>query len=106
MRCSAPVLVLNGADDTCVTDEDIAAFEKEMDAAGPTGSSSISAAPCIASPRPTPTIRRAALYNERAAKRAYEMMTTSSASALRCDDKALRTPSPASALGQWSRLTA
>jgi len=69
-----PVLVLNGADDRSVTDEDIAAFEKEMDAAGADWQfvNFSGAVHCFAEPEANNPPGCA--YNERAAKRAYEMM--------------------------------
>ena len=69
------MLVLNGADDTQRPGTRIAAFEKEMEPPAPTGSSSTSAAPCTASPSRTAAgPDGSCVYNERAAKRAYEMM--------------------------------
>lgn len=68
------VLVLNGADDRGVSAEDIAAFGKEMDAAGAdwqfvnfSGAVHCFAEADAASPP-------GCVYNERAAKRAFEMM--------------------------------
>lgn len=69
-----PVLVLNGADDRGVTDEDIASFEREMDAAGADwqfvnfGGAVHCFAEADANNPP------GCVYDERAAKRAYEMM--------------------------------
>ena len=68
------VLVLNGADDSGVTDIDIAAFGKEMDAAGADWQfvNFSGAVHCFAEAdanRPPNC-----LYNERAAKRAFAMM--------------------------------
>lgn len=73
----APVLVLNGAADRAVRDEEIDAFEKEMDAAGAdwqfvnfSGAVHCFAEPSAAGNPPTSNCR----YDERAARRAYEMM--------------------------------
>lgn len=70
-----PVLVLNGADDRSVSDEDIAAFEKEMDAAGADWQfvNFSGAVHCFAEPEADNPPGCA--YNERAARRAYEMMS-------------------------------
>ncbi len=54
------VLELNGADDRSVTAEDIAGFQKEMDAPRSIGSSPTTAVRCTASPSATPTARRGA----------------------------------------------
>lgn len=69
-----PVLVLNGADDRGITDEDIAAFEKEMDAAGADWQfvNFSGAVHCFA--EADANNPPGCVYNERAAKRAYEMM--------------------------------
>jgi dienelactone hydrolase len=73
----APLLVLNGAADASVTDAHIAAFEKEMDAAGAdwqfvdfSGARHCFAEPENAGNPPEDNCR----YDERAAKRAYLMM--------------------------------
>jgi len=68
------ILVLNGADDRGVTDEDIAAFEKEMDAAGADWQfvNFSGAVHCFAeADQDNPP---GCVYHPRAAKRAYEMM--------------------------------
>jgi dienelactone hydrolase len=69
-----PVLVLNGADDRGTTDEDISAFEKEMDAAGADWQfvNFSGAVHCFA--EADANNPPGCLYNPRAAKRAYEMM--------------------------------
>ena len=69
-----PVLVLNGADDRGISDEDIAAFEKEMDAAGADWQfvNFSGAVHCFAEAEANNP--PGCVYNERAAKRAYEMM--------------------------------
>jgi dienelactone hydrolase len=69
-----PVLVLNGADDRGITDEDIAAFEKEMDAAGADWQfvNFSGAVHCFS--EPDANNPPGCVYDERAAKRAYEMM--------------------------------
>jgi dienelactone hydrolase len=73
-----PVLVLNGAADRAVTNEDIVAFKREMDAAGAdwqfvdfSGAVHCFAEPSAAGNPPTGNCR----YDERAATRAYEMMS-------------------------------
>lgn len=68
------VLVLNGADDTGVTGVDIAAFGKEMDAAGADWQfvNFSGAVHCFAEADANSPPN--CLYNERAAKRAFEMM--------------------------------
>lgn len=73
----APVLVLNGAADRSVKDAEIDAFEQEMDAAGAdwqfvnfSGAVHCFAEPGAAGNDPAGNCR----YDERAAKRAYEMM--------------------------------
>ena len=70
-----PVLVLNGADDRGISDEDIAAFEKEMDAAGADWQfvNFSGAVHCFA--EADANNPPGCVYNERAAKRAYEMMS-------------------------------
>ncbi|MCY7354634.1 MAG: dienelactone hydrolase family protein [Lysobacter sp.] len=69
-----PVLVLNGADDRGITDADIASFEKEMDAGGADWQfvNFSGAVHCFAEAdaKDPP----GCVYNERAAKRAYEML--------------------------------
>ncbi len=68
------VLVLNGADDRGITDEDIAVFEKEMDAAGADWQfvNFSGAVHCFAeADQNSPP---GCVYNERAAKRAFEML--------------------------------
>jgi dienelactone hydrolase len=68
------VLVLNGADDRGVTADDIAAFGKEMDAAGADWQfvNFSGAVHCFA--EADANSPPGCLYNERAAKRAFEMM--------------------------------
>lgn len=73
----ASVLVLNGADDTSVPDAHIAAFEKEMDAAGVdwqlvnfSGARHCFTQPEDANADPASNCR----YDERASNRAFEMM--------------------------------
>ena len=73
----APVLVLNGAADRAVKDEEIDAFEREMDAAGAdwqfvnfSGAVHCFAEPSAAGNDPAGNCR----YDERAATRAYAMM--------------------------------
>lgn len=68
------VLVLNGADDSGVTGVDIAAFGKEMDAAGADWQfvNFSGAVHCFAEADANSPPN--CLYNERAAKRAFEMM--------------------------------
>jgi dienelactone hydrolase len=70
-----PVLVLNGADDRGITDEDIAAFEKEMDAAGADWQfvNFSGAVHCFA--EADANNPPGCVYNGRAARRAYEMMS-------------------------------
>lgn len=68
------ILVLNGADDRGVSDEDIAAFEKEMDAAGADWQfvNFSGAVHCFAeSDQNSPPN---CMYDARSAKRAFEMM--------------------------------
>ena len=69
-----PVLVLNGADDRGISDEDIAAFEREMDATGADWQfvNFSGAVHCFA--EADANNPPGCVYNERAAKRAYEMM--------------------------------
>ena len=68
------ILVLNGADDRGVSDEDIAAFEREMDAAGADWQfvNFSGAVHCFAEPEANHP--PGCVYDERAATRAYEMM--------------------------------
>lgn len=68
------ILVLNSADDTSVTDENIAAFEKEMDAAKADWQfvDFSGAVHCFTQPESNNPPN--CVYNERAAKRAFEMM--------------------------------
>ena len=72
-----PVLVLNGADDTSVTDTHIAAFEKEMDALGADWQfvDFGGARHCFSQPedRPTDPVDNCR-YDERAARRAMTML--------------------------------
>ncbi len=70
-----PVLVLNGADDRGVSDQDIADFEKEMDAAGADWQfvNFSGAVHCFA--EADANNPPGCVYNERAARRAYEMMS-------------------------------
>lgn len=73
----APVLVLNGADDTSVTDEQIAAFKQEMDAAGAdwTFVEFSDARHCFTHPEDADNPPDSnCLYNERAARSAMRMM--------------------------------
>lgn len=72
----APVLVLNGAADRAVTDEHIAAFEQEMDAAGADWQfvNFGGAVHCFAEPRAGNDPASNCRYDERAAKRAYRLM--------------------------------
>ena len=71
-----PVLVLNGAADKGVTDADIQAFEKEMDAAGADWQfvDFSGAVHCFAEPSAGNDPSTNCAYDERAAKRAYRMM--------------------------------
>ena len=73
-RLNASVLVLNGADDAGVTDAQIVAFEKEMDAAGADWQfvDFSGAVHCFTQPESKGPGNCA--YNERAAKRASVMM--------------------------------
>lgn len=75
-KLSAPVLVLNGADDKAVSDADIAAFEQEMDAAGADWQfvDFSGAVHCFAEPGAGSDPASNCRYDERAAKRAYRMM--------------------------------
>ena len=70
----ASVLVLNGADDTSVTDAHIAAFEKEMDAADADWQfvDFSGAVHCFTQPESNDPPNCA--YNKRAATRAFEML--------------------------------
>jgi dienelactone hydrolase len=70
-----PVLVLNGADDRGVSDEDIASFEQEMDATGADWQfvNFSGAVHCFA--EADANNPPGCVYNERAAKRAYGMMS-------------------------------
>lgn len=72
----APVLVLNGADDKAVSDADIVAFEKEMDAAGADWQfvDFSGAVHCFAEPSAGNDPASNCRYDARAAKRAYRMM--------------------------------
>ena len=71
-----PVLVLNGADDKAVSDADILAFEKEMDAAGADWQfvDFSGAVHCFAEASAGTDLASNCRYDERAAKRAYRMM--------------------------------
>ena len=71
-----PVLVLNGADDKAVSDADILAFEKEMDAAGADWQfvDFSGAVHCFAEASAGTDPASNCRYDERAAKRAYRMM--------------------------------
>jgi dienelactone hydrolase len=71
-----PVLVLNGADDEWVTDADIGAFEKEMDAAGADWQfvDFSGAVHCFAEPSAGSDPASNCRYDARAANRAYRMM--------------------------------
>ena len=73
-RVRTPVLVLNGADDKAVSDEDILAFEKEMDAAGADWQfvDFSGAVHCFA--EPDANSGPGCQYDARAAKRAYRML--------------------------------
>ena len=75
-RLNASVLVLNGADDAGVTDAQIVAFEKEMDAAGADWQfvDFSGAVHCFAEPSAGNDPASNCRYDERAAKRAYRMM--------------------------------
>ncbi|HEY0333458.1 MAG TPA: dienelactone hydrolase family protein [Stenotrophomonas sp.] len=70
----APILVLNGASDKSVSAEDIAAFQKEMDAGGADWQfvNFSGAVHCFA--EADANSPPGCVYNERAAKRAYRMM--------------------------------
>lgn len=73
----APVLVLNGADDRSVSDEQIAAFKQEMDAAGAdwTFVEFSDARHCFTHPEDADNPPDSnCLYNERAARSAMRMM--------------------------------
>ncbi|RDZ29317.1 dienelactone hydrolase family protein [Lysobacter silvisoli] len=69
-----PVLILNGADDRGISDEDIASFEKEMDAGGADWQfvNFSGAVHCFAEPEANNP--PGCVYNPRAAKRAERMM--------------------------------
>ncbi|HJR74241.1 MAG TPA: dienelactone hydrolase family protein [Luteimonas sp.] len=73
-KINTPVLVLNGADDAGVTDENIVAFEKEMDAAKADWQfvDFSGAVHCFTQPESNDAPN--CVYNERAAKRAFRMM--------------------------------
>ena len=75
-KVSAPVLVLNGADDKAVGDADILAFEQEMDAAGADWQfvNFSGAVHCFAEPGAGNDPASNCRYDERTAKRAYRMM--------------------------------
>ena len=75
-KVSAPVLVLNGADDKAVGDADILAFEQEMDAAGADWQfvDFSGAVHCFAEPGAGNDPASNCRYDERTAKRAYRMM--------------------------------
>jgi dienelactone hydrolase len=75
-QLKASVLVLNGADDKAVGDADIAAFEKEMDAAKADWQfvDFSGAVHCFAEPSAGNDPASNCRYDERAAKRAYRMM--------------------------------
>lgn len=70
----ASILVLNGADDSSVTDEQVAAFKKEMDAVKADWQfvDFSGAAHCFTQPESNSPPN--CVYNERASKRAFEMM--------------------------------
>lgn len=70
----ASILVLNGADDTSVTDEQIVAFKKEMDAIKADWQfvDFSGAVHCFSQPESNSPPN--CVYNERASKRAFEMM--------------------------------
>ena len=73
----ASVLVLNGADDTSVPDTQIAAFEKEMDAAGADWQfvNFSGARHCFTQPEDQPTDPADnCRYDERSSRRAFEML--------------------------------
>lgn len=73
---AAPVLVLNGADDKAVTDADILAFQREMDAAGADWQfvDFSGAVHCFAEPGAGNDPASNCRYDERASRRAYRMM--------------------------------
>ena len=75
-RVRTPVLVLNGADDKAVSDADILAFQKEMDAAGADWQfvDFSGAVHCFAEASAGTDPASNCRYDERAAKRAYRMM--------------------------------
>ena len=73
----ASLLVLNGADDASVPDTQIAAFEKEMDAAGADWQfvNFSGARHCFTQPEDTPTDPADnCRYDERSSRRAFEML--------------------------------
>ncbi len=73
----APVLVLNGADDTFVSQDSIAAFKSEMTAAGADWQfvDFGGAVHCFAEPSADGSAIPGCKYNERASDRAYAMMS-------------------------------
>ncbi len=73
-KVNTPVLVLNGADDSGVTDESIVAFQKEMDAAKADWQfvDFSGAVHCFTQPESNSPPN--CVYNEKAAKRAFRMM--------------------------------
>lgn len=73
-KINTPILVLNGADDSSVTDENIVAFEKEMDAAKADWQlvDFGGAVHCFTQPESNSPPN--CVYNEKAAKRAFRMM--------------------------------
>ena len=75
-RILAPVLVLNGADDTAVDDAQVLAFEQEMDAAGADWQfvDFSGAVHCFAEPSAGSDPASNCRYDERASRRAYRMM--------------------------------
>lgn len=70
----ASILVLNGADDASVTEDQVAAFKKEMDAAGADWQfvDFSGAVHCFTQPESNDPPN--CVYDERASKRAFEMM--------------------------------
>lgn len=76
-QVNTPLLVLNGAEDTSVTDAQIAAFKREMDAAGAdwTFVEFSDARHCFSQPEDAGNPPGSnCLYNERAARQAMRMM--------------------------------
>ncbi|MCL1635182.1 dienelactone hydrolase family protein [Luteimonas sp. SX5] len=73
-KVNTPILVLNGADDSSVTDENIVAFQKEMDAARADWQfvDFSGAVHCFTQPESNDPPN--CVYNEKAAKRAFRMM--------------------------------